>query len=40
MFEVMSARPDIARPEGTPARGSMIGQMLAVLRGRWALTVI
>ena len=39
LFAVMRARPDIARPEAR-ARGSMIGQMLAVLRRRWALTVI
>ena len=39
LFAVMRARPDIARPEKR-ARGSMIGQMLAVLRRRWARTVI
>jgi predicted MFS family arabinose efflux permease len=36
---VMRARPDMARP-GQRAQGSMIGQMLGVLRRRWALTVI
>src|SRR5258708_3896653 len=39
LFAVMRARPDIARPEKRAGR-SMIGQMLAVLRRRWALTVI
>lgn len=39
LFSVMRARPDIARP-GERAAGSMLGQMLAVLRRRWALTVI
>ena len=39
LFAVMRVRPDMARPEER-ARGSMIGQMLAVLRRRWALTVI
>ena len=39
LFAVMRARPDVARP-AERARGSMIGQMLAVLRRRWALTVI
>lgn len=36
---VMRLRPDTARP-GQHAQGSMIGQMLDVLRRRWALTVI
>lgn len=36
---VMRARPDIARP-GTRAAGSMLAQMLGVLRRPWARTVI
>jgi len=36
---VMRRRPDLARP-GERAEGSMIGQMLGVLRRPWALTVI
>jgi len=39
LVAVMRARPDLARP-GERAQGSMIGQMLGVLRRRWALTVI
>ncbi|TAJ32704.1 MAG: MFS transporter, partial [Reyranella sp.] len=39
LFVVMRARPEIARP-GERAAGSMIGQMLRVLRRRWAVTVI
>lgn len=39
LFVVMRARPDVARP-GERAPGSMIGQMLGVLRRRWAVTVI
>ena len=39
LFAVMRARPEIARP-GERAAGSMIGQMLGVLRRRWAVTVI
>ena len=39
LFVVMRARPDVARP-GLRAEGSMLTQMLRVLRRRWALTVI
>lgn len=39
LFAVMRARPDIARP-GERAAGSMVSQMLGVLRRKWALTVI
>lgn len=39
LFVVMRARPDIARP-GERAAGSMIGQMLGVLKRPWARTVI
>jgi predicted MFS family arabinose efflux permease len=39
LFAVMRARPDIARP-GQRSPGSMIGQMLGVLRRPWARTVI
>jgi MFS transporter, YNFM family, putative membrane transport protein len=39
LIAVMRARPDIARP-GERAEGSMVGQMLRVLRRPWALTVI
>jgi predicted MFS family arabinose efflux permease len=39
LFATMRARPEIARP-GDRAAGSMIGQMVGVLRRRWALTVI
>ena len=39
LFVVMRARPDIARP-GERAAGSMIGQMLSVLKRPWARTVI
>jgi predicted MFS family arabinose efflux permease len=39
LLGVMRARPDVARP-GRRAPGSMLGQMLAVLKRRWALTVI
>lgn len=39
LFVVMSARPDIAKP-GARAAGSMVSQMLGVLRRKWALTVI
>ena len=39
LFAVMRARPDIARP-GERAAGSMIGQMVRVIRRPWALTVI
>jgi predicted MFS family arabinose efflux permease len=39
LFADMRARPDIARAHER-AQGSMLGQMLAVLRRRWALTVI
>ena len=35
----MRARPEIARP-GARAAGSMVGQMLGVLKRRWARTVI
>ncbi len=39
LFAVMRARPDLARP-GKQAAGSMVAQMLGVLRRRWVLTVI
>lgn len=39
LFAVMRVRPDIARPAGQ-GQGSMISQMLAVLRRRWALTIV
>src|SRR6185503_1504837 len=39
LFAVMRARPDVARP-GERAPGSMVGQMLGVLRRPWARTVI
>jgi len=39
LFIVMRARPDIARP-GERAAGSMIGQMVGVLKRPWARTVI
>ncbi len=39
LVAVMRARPDLARP-GERAEGSMVGQMLRVLRRPWALTVI
>ena len=39
LLAVMIARPAIAR-RGPQAAGSMLGQMLAVLRRRWAVTVI
>ena len=39
LFAVMRARPEIARPT-TAQPGSMIGQMLAVLRRRWVITVV
>lgn len=39
LFTVMRARPNLARP-GERAAGSMIGQMVRVLRRPWALTVI
>lgn len=39
LLGVMRARPETARP-GERAQGSMISQMLGVLRRRWALTVI
>ena len=39
LLAVMRARPDLARP-GERAEGSMVGQMVGVLRRRWALTVI
>ena len=39
LFAVMSVRRDIARPAARTA-GSMMSQMLAVLRRPWALTVI
>ena len=39
LFAVMHARPDIAR-RTERTQGSMIGQMLGVLRRPWALTVI
>ena len=39
LFAVMRARPELARP-GARAAGSMVAQMLGVLRKHWALTVI
>lgn len=39
LFAVMRARPDIAKT-GPRTAGSMLGQMLGVLKRRWALTVI
>jgi predicted MFS family arabinose efflux permease len=39
LFAVMRARPDIARP-GERAAGSMVSQMMGVLRRPWALTII
>ncbi len=39
LFAVMRARPEIAR-RAERTQGSMIGQMLSVLRRPWALTVI
>jgi predicted MFS family arabinose efflux permease len=39
LLVIMRLRPDVARPVGS-AGGSMLGQMLAVLRKRWAVTVI
>lgn len=39
LFAVMAARPEIARV-GPRTPGSMIGQMLGVLKRRWAVTVI
>ncbi len=39
LFAVMRARPDIVRV-GQRTPGSMVGQMLGVLKRRWAVTVI
>jgi len=39
LFAVMRARPDLARP-GEQGRGSMIAQMMTVLRRRWVITVV
>lgn len=39
LFAVIAGRPDIVRA-GPRAAGSMVGQMLGVLKRRWALTVI
>ena len=39
LLAVMRARPEIARP-GERAAGSMVSQMLGVLKRRWARTVI
>jgi MFS transporter, YNFM family, putative membrane transport protein len=39
LIAVMRLRPEMARP-GERAHGSMMDQMLSVLRRRWALTVI
>ena len=39
LFGVMRAHPDVARPTGSQ-QGSMIGQMLKVLRRRWVITVV
>jgi len=39
LFGVMRAHPDVARPTGGQ-QGSMIAQMLKVLRRRWVITVV
>ena len=39
LFVVMRSRSDLARPAGR-SQGSMIVQMLAVLRRRWVITVV
>ena len=39
LFAVMRAHPAVARPAGGH-QGSMIGQMIAVLRRRWVITVV
>jgi predicted MFS family arabinose efflux permease len=39
LFAIMRAQPHVARP-GARAEGSMVAQMVSVLRRRWALTVI
>jgi MFS transporter, YNFM family, putative membrane transport protein len=39
LFAVMRARPDLARASRR-GQGSMVGQMLAVLRRRWVITVV
>ena len=39
LFGVMRSHPAVARPAGGQ-RGSMIGQMIAVLRRRWVITVV
>jgi len=39
LFGVMRSHPAVARPAGGQ-RGSMIGQMVAVLRRRWVITVV
>ena len=39
LFGVMRAHPAVARPAGGH-QGSMIGQMIAVLRRRWVITVV
>jgi YNFM family putative membrane transporter len=39
LFAVMAARPEIAQ-HGQRNTGSMVGQMLGVLKRRWAVTVI
>jgi YNFM family putative membrane transporter len=39
LFGVMRAHPAMARPAGGH-QGSMIGQMIAVLRRRWVITVV
>jgi MFS transporter, YNFM family, putative membrane transport protein len=39
LFAVMRARPEMARPTAAQP-GSMLGQMLAVLRRRWVITVV
>ena len=39
LFAVMRARPELGQP-GARVEGSMLAQMLSVLKRRWALTVI
>ena len=39
LLAVMRARPDLARAAG-PTQGSMVGQMLTVLKRPWAVTVV
>ena len=39
LLAVMRVRPDLARAAG-PSKGSMVAQMLAVLKRRWVITVV